>query len=46
MQQFADISGFGESTRYWLLLSFAGKPVGFTTGIERLAPFFKNQTAA
>ncbi len=35
---------FGESTRQWLRLSFAGTPANFTTGIERLAPFFKNQT--
>ncbi|MDD3146249.1 MAG: pyridoxal phosphate-dependent aminotransferase [Candidatus Riflebacteria bacterium] len=32
---------FGESTRQWLRLSFAGTPENFTTGVERLAPFFK-----
>jgi aminotransferase len=31
---------FGESTRQWLRLSFAGTPESFTAGVQRMGDFF------
>jgi aspartate/methionine/tyrosine aminotransferase len=36
---------FGESTRSWLRLSFAGKPETFVEGTKRLGEFFKKECA-
>lgn len=37
---------FGESTRSWLRLSFAGKPETFVEGTKRLGEFFKKECGA